>query len=104
MQQHGLCPKQKRRVRPRTTQSHPHWPCAPNVVASLPAASAPAQRFHSDITYIPTQEGFLFLAATLDAFTRRCAGWCARDNMETQLVKDAARMAFGTGTGDERQR
>jgi len=41
----------------------------------------------------------LFLAATLDALTRRCAGWCARDNMEAQLVKDAALMAFGTGTG-----
>jgi len=102
MQQHGLCPKQKRRVRPRTTQSHPHLPCAPNLVAALPPASVPAQRFHSDITSIPTQEGFLYLGATLDAFTRRCAGWCARDNMETQLVKDAARMAFGTDTGDER--
>jgi len=61
-------------------------------------ASAPAQRFHSDITYIPTKDGFLFVATTVDAFTRRCAGWCARDNRETQLVKDAALMAFGTGT------
>ena len=98
MKQEGICPKQKRRFRPRTTQSNPHLPCAPNVVAALAPAAAPAQRFHSDITYIPTKEGFLFLAATVDAFTRRCAGWCARDNMETQLVKDAARMAFGTGS------
>jgi putative transposase len=98
MQQEGMCPKQKRRFRPCTTQSAPHLPCAPNVVATLPAASAPAERFHSDITYLPTTEGFLLLAATLDAFTRRCAGWCARDNMGSQLVKDAAHMAFGTGT------
>lgn len=95
MKQEGLCPKQKRRFRPQTTQSDPYLPATPNVVADLPPASAPAQRFHSDITSIPTQEGFLYLAATVDAFTRRCSGWCARDNMETQLVKDAARMAFG---------
>jgi putative transposase len=105
MQQENLCPRQKRRFRPRTTQSDPYLPCAPNIIGTLPAAGAPAERFHSDITYIPTQEGFVFLAATLDAFTRRCAGWGARDNMETQLVKDAAHMAFGasdTGPGRER--
>jgi transposase InsO family protein len=95
MKQEGICPKQKRRFRPRTTQSNPYLSCSPHVVADLPPASAPAQRFHSDITYIPTQEGFLYLAATIDAFTRRCSGWCARENMETELVKDAARMAFG---------
>jgi transposase InsO family protein len=96
-----MCPKQKRRFRPRTTLCDSYLPSAPNVLAHLPPASAPAQRFHSDITYIPTQEGFLYLAATIDAFTRRCSGWCARDNMETQLVKDAARMAFGQSCEDE---
>lgn len=101
MKQQGICPKQKRKFRPRTTQSDPYLPCAPNVVGVLPPASAPAERFHSDITYIPTQEGFVFLAATLDAFTRRCAGWCARDNMESQLVKEAAQMAFVAGLGCE---
>jgi putative transposase len=98
MKQEGICPKQKRRFRPCTTQSAPYSNCAPNVIATLPPASSPAERFHSDITYIPTKEGFLYLAATIDAFTRRCAGWCARDNMETQLVKDAALMAFETKT------
>lgn len=101
MKQENLCPRQKRRFRPRTTRSHPHLPCAPNIAGVMPAADAPAERFHSDITYIPTQEGFVFLAATLDAFTRRCAGWCARDNMETQLVKDAAHMAFNSSLGCE---
>jgi len=98
MQQQGLCARQKRRIRPRTTQSDPHRLCAPNRIAQLPAANAPAQRFHSDITYIPTKEGFLYLAATVDAFSRRCAGWCARDNMETQLVKDAANRAFASAS------
>ncbi len=99
MQEHGLCPRQKRRFRVQTTQSNPHLPCAPNVVGQLDGATAPGGRFHSDITYIPTKEGFLFLAATVDAYTRRCAGWCARDNMETALVKEAAKMAFGVGSG-----
>ena len=98
MQEEGICPKQKRRVRPRTTQSSPYLTCAPNLVKALPPAQAPRQRFHSDITYIPTGEGFLYLAATVDAFSRRCAGWCARDNMETQLVKDAASMAFASAS------
>ena len=98
MQQEGLCPRQKRRVRPHTTRCDPHRPCAPHMVAALPPADAPRQRFHSDITYIPTKEGFLYLAATVDAFSRHCAGWCARDNMETQLVKDAACMAFASAS------
>jgi transposase InsO family protein len=75
MKQEGLCPKQKRRFRPCTTQSNPYLSCAPNLIAALPPVAMPAERFHSDITYIPTREGFLYLAATIDAFTRRCAGW-----------------------------
>lgn len=102
MQQEGICPRQKRRMRPRTTHSNRYLPCAPNLVAALPPVNAPRQRFHSDITYIPTGEGFLYLAATVDAFSRRCAGWCARDNMETQLVKDAAYMAFASASASER--
>jgi len=98
MQQEGLCARQKRRLRPRTTQSDPHRPCAPHLLAALEPVRIPGQRFHSDITYIPTKEGFLYLAATVDAFSRRCAGWCARDNMETQLVKDAANMAFASAS------
>ena len=99
MRQHGLCAKGKRRGRPITTRSASFLPAAANHLAHLPPAQAPGERFHSDIAYIPTKEGFLYLAATLDAFTRRCAGWCARDNMEVQLVNDAARMAFGAGAG-----
>ena len=98
MQERGLCPRQKRRFRVQTTQIPPHLLCAPNVVGDLSLATAPGERFHSDITYVPTEEGFLFLAAKLDASTRKCAGWCARDNMETALVKEAAKMAFGAGS------
>jgi putative transposase len=80
MQEAGLCARQKRRLRPCTTQREPrHTADAAciNLMAQLPEATTPSQRFVSDITYIPTQEGFLYLAATNDVFTRRCAGWCA---------------------------
>ena len=79
MQSHHLCPRQKRRVRVRTTCSNPHLPVAPHLLENAPPAQRPGERFHSDITYIPTREGWLFTAATLDAYSRRCArapsGW-----------------------------
>ena len=68
MQSHGLCPRQKRRVRMKTTHSSPHLPVAPHLLLEAPPACQPGQRFHSDITYIPTQEGWLFTAATLDGY------------------------------------
>ena len=85
MQEAGLCPRQKRRVRIKTTHGNPHLPVAPHRLLEALPAKEPSERFYSDITitYIPTGEGFLFLAATLDAYTRKCAGWSAAGNMET---------------------
>jgi transposase InsO family protein len=94
MQRENLCPHQKRRVRVRTTKSNPHLPVAPHLLLEAPPAQRPGERFYSDITYIPTQEGWLFTAATLDAYSRKCAGWSAADNMETPLVLRAAERAF----------
>ncbi len=99
MKRQGLCPRQKRRVRIRTTHSNPYLPIAPHLLLDAPPATKPGERFYSDITYIPTQEGWLFTAATLDAYSRRCAGWSAADNMETPLVLRAAQRALaGAGT------
>ena len=94
MKSAGLCPVQKRRVRVRTTQSNPHLPVAPHLLRDAMPVQKPGERFYSDITYIPTQEGWLYLAATLDGFSRRCAGWSAADNMETPLVLRAAMRAL----------
>jgi transposase InsO family protein len=94
MKSHGLCPSQKRRVRLRTTQSNPHLPVAPHLLLEAPPATRPGERFHSDITYIPTHEGWLFTAATIDAYSRKCAGWSAADNMESPLVLRAAQRAL----------
>ena len=94
MKSHGLCPCQKRRVRVRTTHSNPHLPIAPHLLLEAPPATRPGERFYSDITYIPTQQGWLFTAATLDGYSRKCAGWSAADNMETFLVLRAAQRAL----------
>ncbi len=94
MKSHGLCPRQKRRVRIRTTCSNPHLPVAPHLLIEASPATGPGERFYSDITYIPTGEGWLFTAATLDGYSRRCAGWSAADNMETPLVLCAAQRAL----------
>jgi transposase InsO family protein len=106
MQSEGLCPIQKRRRRLRTTQSNPylpvaphHLPVAPHLLLDAPPAHKPGVRFYSDITYIPTQEGWhrptgTRMAATLDGYSRKCAGWSAADNMETPLVLRAAERAF----------
>jgi len=96
----GLCPRQKRRAKVRTTRSNPHLPVAPHWLLDAPPAQKSGQRFHSDITYIPTQEGWLYTAATLDGYSRKCAGWSADDNMETDLVLRAARRAFADAGED----
>lgn len=102
MQSHGLRPRQKQRTRVRTTCSNPYLPVAPHLLQEAPPVTQPGARFYSDITYIPTQQGWLFTAATVDGYSRRCAGWSAGDNMETPLVLRAAQRAFanaGAGAG-----
>ena len=94
MQSQGLCPRQKRRSWVKTTCSNAHLPVAPHLLLEAPPAQKPGERFYSDITYIPTQEGWLFTAATIDAYSRKCAGWSAADNMEAPLVLRAAQRAF----------
>jgi len=90
MKNTGLSPLQKRHIRVKTTQSNPHLPVAPHLLREAPPAQQPGERFYSDITYIPTKEGWLFTAATLDGYSRKCAGWSAGSNMETPLVLRAA--------------
>jgi transposase InsO family protein len=80
MRQAGLRPKQKRRFRPCTTDSRHGHRIAPNWLAQVPTPDRPGQIWQSDITYIETAEGWLFLAFTLDAVSRYCrAHHCRRD-------------------------
>lgn len=90
MKKEGICPVQKRRVHIRTTLSNLYLPVAPHLRLDTSPVQKPGVRFYSDITYIPTQEGWLFMAATIDSYSRKCAGWSVADNMETPLVLRAA--------------
>jgi putative transposase len=67
----GLSGRAKRRYRPQTTDSCHEQPIAPNRLAQLPKATRRDQIWVSDITYIPTQEGWLYLAVIMDLYSRR---------------------------------
>lgn len=93
MRQAGLRARQKRRFRPRTTQSNHGFAVAENWLAKMPAPVRPNQVWVSDITYLPTQEGWLYLAMTLDACSRKVVGWCIDDSLETFIVTEALKLA-----------
>lgn len=89
MREAGLRPRQKRRFRPRTTDSRHHHKVAENWLTKMPAPDRPGQIWQSDITYIPTAEGWLYLAFTLDAFSRRCVGHHCREDLGAELATTA---------------
>jgi transposase InsO family protein len=67
---------------------------APDLVQRKFIGAAPNELWVADITYIPTDAGFLFLAVVLDAYSRRIVGWVTSSNIRTQLVLDALNMAI----------
>src|SRR5207253_5280970 len=86
MKAQGLRGRKKHRRRPRTTDSrHPHPP-AENLLARRPAPSAPNQAWMTDITYIETGEGWLYLAAILDVWSRRVIAWACGPTLLGSLV------------------
>ena len=94
MKQAGLCAKSHRRFRVTTTDSnHPH-PVAENLVNRNFAPSQKNETWTADITYIPTDEGWLYLAAVEDLFTREIVGWSMSDRIDSRLVVDALEMAL----------
>jgi putative transposase len=94
MRQAGLFGRQKRRFRIRTTDSAHDLPVAPNRLAEVAAATAPNQLWVADVTYIPTDEGWLYLAGVLDLFSRQLVGWAMSDRNDTALVLAAWMMAL----------
>lgn len=92
MQQHGIRARGKRRFRIMTTDSKHDLPIAPNLLNRNFTASAPNQAWTSDITYIATEEGWLFLAVVIDLFSRKVVGWSMRPDMHRNLVIDALEM------------
>ena len=62
-------------------------PIAPNLIARDFTAPAPNRVWLADITYIPTAEGWLYLAAVMDLFSRKIVGWAMRDHMRVELAR-----------------
>jgi transposase InsO family protein len=91
----GIVAVPPHRRRPARTQGHAETPARPNLLAQDFRAERPNQKWVADITYIDTREGWLYLAAVLDLFSRRVVGWSMADHMESRLVGDALQMAIG---------
>ena len=100
MQKHGIQARGKRRFRVLTSDSKHDLPIAPNVLDRKFSVAAPNQVWVGDLTYIPTAEGWLFLAVVIDLFSRKVVGWSMRPDMQRELVLDALDMAwFGRNPG-----
>ncbi|MBL0407688.1 IS3 family transposase, partial [Microvirga aerilata] len=93
MHRHGIRALGRRRFRPTTTDSRHSLPVAPNLLQQEFTVSVPNRVWLADITYIPTGEGWLYLAAVLDLATRKVVGWAMRDHMRTELTLGALMMA-----------
>ena len=94
MRTHGIVglPEKKYRV---TTNSGHDFPIAPNILRRQFMMSAPNEAWVTDITYIRTWEGWLYLTVILDLFSRRVVGWSVSTHMRQEIVLDALEMALG---------
>ena len=94
MRAQGLQGKVKRKFVPCTTDSAHGQPIASNVLDRQFTTEAPNRKWAGDITYIPTDEGWLYLAGVIDLHSRRIVGWSMAEHMQTDLVADALTMAL----------
>ena len=103
MRERQIRAKTARRFVPSTTDSRHDRPVAPNVLDRQFDAARPDRKWATDITYVPTDQGWLYLAGVIDLCSRRIVGWSMADHMRTDLVADALRMALSSrspGDGD----
>jgi transposase InsO family protein len=89
----GLRGTKKNRKRPRTTHSNHGRTTPENRLAASPAPTGPNQVWVTDITYLETGEGWLYLAAILDLWSRRIVGWAVAPSLRAELVLAALRDA-----------
>lgn len=95
MRQMGLSHRPRRRFRPMSlTDSHHALPIAPNLMLHRMPTQKPDTVWVADITYVPTAEGWLYVAGVLDRCTRRCVGWAFDDTLATTLPLAALDMAL----------
>ena len=93
MRKNNIRPKTRRKFKVTTNSKHNH-PTYDNSLARQFNAAGPNQRWVSDITYISTKEGWLYLAVIIDLYSRKVIGWAMSERMKDQLVTDALRMAL----------
>lgn len=86
----------RKKRRQQTTDSHHAYPVVPNLLNRDFEAQRPNEKWLSDITYIWTQEGWLYLATVLDLFSRKIVGWAMENTLASCLVEKAFRMAVQT--------
>jgi transposase InsO family protein len=94
MRAHNIRVKAKPRFVPHTTDSAHAFTVADNLLRQNFKARAPNQKWAADITYIRTQEGWLYLAAVIDLFSRKVVGWSMSEHLHAELVCDALEMAL----------
>lgn len=93
MKQQGLKSKRQRKFK-ATTQAHPTRPVAPNLLNQAFEAPRPDRVSIGDITFIPTEEGWLYLAVLLDLYSRAVVGWAMSARINAKLTHDALMMAI----------
>jgi transposase InsO family protein len=94
MKKLGLRVKGKKKFRINTTDSNHSLPIANNILNRDFYAGEANQKYVGDITYIPTNEGWLYLTTVIDLYSRKIVGWSMSDSMKTSLVNDALKMAI----------
>jgi putative transposase len=94
MKQAGIRAARSRRFRPMTTDSRHTYAPAPNRLERQFSAPRPDQKWLCDITYVPTDEGTIYLASVLDVCSRRIIGWSMSTSLHAQLCVDALGMAL----------
>jgi len=93
MRENGVRARHKRRFKVKTDSKH-NLPIAPNLLDRNFAPTAPNQVWTSDITYLWTDEGWLYLAIVLDLFNREVVGWSLKPRMTADIATDALTMAW----------
>jgi putative transposase len=100
MRRHGIRAIMAHPRRVRTTDSRHDHPIAPNLLNRNFSAAAPNQVWLTDITYVETGQGWLYLAAVMDLYSRRIVGWAMDDHLRTELPLAALNMAISTRRPD----
>lgn len=93
MRKAGIQARRRRNYKVTTTLSKHNYPVAPNTLNRQFWASGPNEKWVGDITYIATKEGWLYLAAMVDIYSRKVVGWAMDKHMEQELVASALQMA-----------